>query len=67
MATYTVTICDGCGVHVSPTTARVRVRVSVSDKSAEVCSLECAQRWMAAMWEDAVVPHWNLYSEQEEA
>lgn len=51
MSQVTYTLCDTCKVAATPEVVKRYKRISVSIESADVCSLECAQVWIAEQFE----------------
>ena len=51
MSQVTYIKCDGCKVVAAPEIAKAFRRVAVVDQTADVCSIECAQVWVAEQFE----------------
>lgn len=49
--------CDGCHVLLTPDAARLTrmARIGLGAESADVCSVECAQSWIAAQFEHNII------------
>lgn len=57
MSQLTFVKCDGCHVLLTPDAARLRrmARIGLGAESGDVCSVECAQVWIAHQFEHNLI------------